>query len=329
MKKQVLLTIGAISAIGAPIAATISCDDDKIGKKDIAMIISTRNNPYFVTLANAAEKEAKAKGYKLHTFISNDDQATEADKIDLIISQGFKTMIFNGLDASQSAKAAKKAIDAGIQVIAVDRSLDPSAGKLWTTISSANQQGARDLATKTLDLFNAKRVTTIPVMLHLQGKSGEQNGIDRWNGVKAAIADKNNITITLTYEARANYDRTEGQTKTSVLMISHPNTKWINADNDEMALGAIAHLGNKAGIDPSVSNKVIVTGFDGGKDAIAAVDRGTLYGTVKQDAAGMGQRAVRAAIEASGGEDFEGIEKGTNIKVPVIIITKANVNQYK
>jgi len=48
----------------------------------------------------------------------------------------------------------------------------------------------------------------------------------------------------------------------------------IFAENDEMALGAIEALGDKAGKD------VIVVGFDGVEDALKAIKEGTMYASI-------------------------------------------------
>ena len=137
--KKILLGVGSLGAVLAPITGVMSCGSTTTGvnpKKDIAMIVSTRNNPYFVSLIKGASDEAKKDGYKLRVFVSNNDQKTESDKVDEIITLGYKTLILNGLDAAQSGVAAKKAIDAGLKVIAVHRKL--SGVSVFTTFASAN-----------------------------------------------------------------------------------------------------------------------------------------------------------------------------------------------
>jgi ABC-type sugar transport system substrate-binding protein len=126
--KKLFLISGAFASIIGPVATVVACgDEDEKDEKKIAMILSTKNNPFFQQLAKGAEDEAKKQGYKLKVYVSNNDQAEETKKIDLAISEGYKTLILNGLDARQSAANAKKAIDAGIKVIAVDRPLSEEA----------------------------------------------------------------------------------------------------------------------------------------------------------------------------------------------------------
>lgn len=63
---------------------------------------------------------------------------------------------------------------------------------------------------------------------------------------------------------------------TIVILQAHPDIDGVFAENDEMALGAIKALGDKAG------KSVQVVGFDGTPDGLKAVGAGTLYASVAQ-----------------------------------------------
>jgi ribose transport system substrate-binding protein len=108
-------------------------------------------------------------------------------------------------------------------------------------------------------------------------------------------------------------------------MTNDDSIKLINADNDEMALGAIASLGSKVGITTS---KIIVTGFDGTADAIASVNTDKMFGTVKQNPLKLGKKSIQAAIEALGDKDFEDIQKNEKLLVETTVITKENVGDF-
>jgi len=94
------------------------------------------------------------------------------------------------------------------------------------------------------------------------------------------------------------------------------NVKGIFAQNDEMALGAIQALGNKAG-------KVIVVGFDGTPDGLKAVQAGTMAALVAQQPKIMGGTGVEDALKVTAGDKVE-----TQPKVEVKLVTKDNVADF-
>jgi len=87
----------------------------------------------------------------------------------------------------------------------------------------------------------------------------------------------------------ANWSQTEAYQKMETMLQGNRNIKGVIAANDTMALGAAAALKN-AGMD-----KVIVVGFDGSPDAIAAIKAGGVKATVLQPAALIAKMAVDQA----------------------------------
>ena len=69
---------------------------------------------------------------------------------------------------------------------------------------------------------------------------------------------------------------------------AHPNIKGVISGNDTMALGAAAALG-AAGM-----NHVIIVGFDGSPDVIAAIKAGDIKATVLQPAAQLARDGCRS-----------------------------------
>jgi erythritol transport system substrate-binding protein len=119
----------------------------------------------------------------------------------------------------------------------------------------------------------------------------------------------------------ANWDRTLGHNKMQSMMQANPDIKGVISGNDEMALGAIAAL-KKAG----KLKDVVVGGFDGSPDAVAAVKAGELAYTVLQPVAVFAAEGVKQA------DNF--IRTGsTGAKTEkqlfeCMLITKENVGKY-
>jgi ribose transport system substrate-binding protein len=90
----------------------------------------------------------------------------------------------------------------------------------------------------------------------------------------------------------ANYNRAEALTVTENILQSNPNITAIIAMNDEMALGAIEAVRAKGKIP---GKDILITGFDAGADARAAVMAGEMIYTVEQKPVLMGETAVETA----------------------------------
>jgi methyl-galactoside transport system substrate-binding protein len=77
----------------------------------------------------------------------------------------------------------------------------------------------------------------------------------------------------------------------------------VIANNDDMALGAIASLATK-GFNNGGTKKVLVVGVDATAAGVAAIDAGNMYGTVKQDAAAMAKCIADIAYNKLTGKDY-------------------------
>ena len=91
----------------------------------------------------------------------------------------------------------------------------------------------------------------------------------------------------------------------------------IFAENDEMGLGAIQALGNRAG------NDVKVVAFDGTDDGLKAIKAGTLVGTIAQQPGNLGKLAVQQAVKAIKGEPVD-----ATVPVQVVSVTSKNVDEF-
>ena len=149
----------------------------------------------------------------------------------------------------------------------------------------------------------------------LQGKTGSSASRERGQGFDEGLKDSPNIKVVA--KQTAEFERVKGLDVTTNLLQAHPNVKAIFAENDEMALGAIEALGDKAGKD------VIVVGFDGVEDALKAIKEGTMYASIAQQPADM---AAQAVVEAS--KLLKGEAATKEMQVDVVTVTKDNVDKF-
>ena len=293
MKRIKILALTLVMALTMGIF--VGCDtgtgngDKTDGEGLIGLSISTLNNPFFVSLADGAEKAAKEAGAKLVVVDAGNDTAKQASDIEDLISRGIKVLIVNPVDSDAVGPAVENAIEAGIKVIAVDRAVN--GVDVEATIASDNVAGARMATEYLLEIIGKDAKVA-----ELEGIPGASATIDRGKGFRE-VADKNfNVVASQT----ANFDRAEGLNVMENMLQSNPDIVGVFAHNDEMALGAVEAV--------KASGKDIkVVGFDATDDAKTSVENGELLATVEQQPDLMGKIAVENAVKLLAGDSIEAI----------------------
>lgn len=119
---------------------------------------------------------------------------------------------------------------------------------------------------------------------------------DRFEGFNNAVDAAGGVEVVSAQVA--DYDRARGLDVMSNILQAEPDIVGVFAENDEMALGAIQALGERAGTD------VFVVGIDGTPDALTAIEDGSMFATVAQQAAELGKAGVNQALASLAGDDL-------------------------
>ncbi len=265
----------------------------------IGFSVSTLNNPFFVTMTEAASAKAKTLGAELLVVDASDDTAKQASTIENFLVQGVDLIIINPVDSKAAAASVKTANDAGIPVISVDRSVD--GAPVVSHIASDNVLGAKLAGEYLISLVGEGAKVA-----ELEGVPGASATNDRGAGFHQAVDGKLDVAAKQT----ANFNRAEGVTVMENMLQATPDLKGVFAHNDEMALGAVVAAENR-------KMDLVVIGFDATDDALKAVQEGKMAATVAQKPGLMGEMAVDYAIKHLSGETIE-----ASIPVPVELVTK-------
>jgi ribose transport system substrate-binding protein len=277
------------------------------GGQRIGLSVSTLNNPFFVSLRDSAQQAADDAGAELVVSDAQNDTAQQQDDVQNFISQQVSAILVNPVDSDAVVPAVEAANDAGIPVIALDRKA--SGGDVVATIASDNVQGGRMAGEELIRLVGSGNVA------QLEGIPGTDPARDRGQGFQEAIDTQSSVKVVASQTA--DFDRSEGLTVTENIMQANSDIKGIFAQNDEMALGAVQALGDQAGDD------VKIAGFDGGEDALNAIQDGMMNATIAQQPDKMGSLGVETAISVINGESVE-----ENIPVEVNLVTQDNVSEF-
>ncbi len=265
----------------------------------IGFSISTLNNPFFVSVKEGVEKEAKKLGVKVKIVDAQNDPAKQANDISDLIQSKVSVLIINPVDSSAISASVKAANKAKIPVITIDRMAQE--GQVACAIASDNVKGGEMAAD-----YIIKRLGKNAKVAELEGIPGSSAARERGEGFDK-IAKKE---LDLVAKQSADFDRTKGMNVAQNILQAHPGIKAIFAQNDEMALGAIQAV-------KSAGKHILIVGFDGTDEGKKAVENGSLAATIAQRPELMGQLGIETAMKIIKGEKVE-----PKIAVGLKLITK-------
>ncbi|MCC3269571.1 substrate-binding domain-containing protein [Arthrobacter gengyunqii] len=305
-RKTAALTV----SLGLLLTAT-ACnrgDDTSAEGGNITLAVSTLNNPFFVELRDGAQSAAEAAGLDLDVLDAQNDSATQTNQLATAATSGTDGVIINPVDSDAAAASISPLLADETPIVAADRTVN--GAEVRSLVSSDNVAGGRQAAEEL-----AKAMGGEGEIIILQGVAGTSASRDRGAGFAEGLKAYPGIKVAA--QQTANFDRAEALNVATNLLQAHPGVTGVFAENDEMALGAIQALGDRAGTDVSV------VGFDGTEGGFAAIQDGTLTATIAQQPAELGKRSVEVLAQLLNGETVE-----ATIPVPVTTVNTENVADF-
>lgn len=292
--KKIITTVS-----GVVLSFTLACQT--LAKENMVLVVSTLNNPFFVTLKDGAVKKANELGYDLVVLDSQNNPAKELANVEDTIVKNAKVILINPTDSEAVGNAVLAANKAGIPVITLDRA--SIKGKVISHIASDNIAGG-----KMAGDFIFEKLGATAKVIQLQGIVGTSASRERGEGF---IKSQQQNNFTLLTAQPADFDRAKGMNVMQNLLSAYPSVEAVFAENDEMALGAVRAIKTAGRED------ILVVGFDGTDDGIKSVVKGKLAATVAQQPEKIGAIGIEVADKVLKGEKVD--EK---IPVELKLITK-------
>lgn len=269
----------AASAVGAlAIAGVAIAEVPKLAQKDtykVGFAQTESNNPWRIAQTNSMKAEAEKLGYQLVYTDAAGSAAKQVADVNSMIAQGVDVIFLAPREEKPLIPAVLAAKKAGIPVILLDRSVDPSlakAGEDYLTFIGSNfvEEGKR------VAEWLVKNANGKTKIIELEGTTGSSPANDRKKGFDDAIQAAGGFEIVASQTG--DFARDKGRQVAESLLQAHPDADIIYAHNDEMAMGAIAAL-EAAGKVPG--KDVLVLSIDGGKEAVQAVVDGKIAAVVE------------------------------------------------
>jgi ribose transport system substrate-binding protein len=312
MKRTAFTRTTAALALGLGVAlAATGCNrgEEAASGGNVTLAVSTLNNPFFVDLRDGAQAAADAEGITLDVVDAQNDSATQSNQLANASTGGTDGVIINPVDSDAAAAGVAPLVESNVPVVAVDRAVN--GAEVASLVSSDNVAGGKQAADELAKAMGEKGKVIV-----LQGVAGTSASRDRGAGFEEGIKAYPDIEVVA--KQTANFDRAQALDVATNLLQANSDVTGIFAENDEMALGAVQALGDRAGKD------VFVVGFDGTEDALAAIEDGTMAASIAQQPSELGKRAVELMAQLLAGETVE-----SNVPVPVTTVTKENVADFQ
>ena len=269
----------------------------------IGVLLSDTSNTFFVTMQQAIEAKAAELGAKTIVLNGANDSAKDVTNMENLLSAGVDIVLYNPVDSDAAATVAQMAIDKGVQIISLDRGVN--GAEVISHIASDNVYGGRIATEKLIELLGGKGI-----IAEIQGMAGASAANDRHQGfVEAVTAAGPDIEVA--DSQIGDWDTTKAMGILENMLTARPDIQAVFCANDNMAIGAV-QAAQQAG-----RSDIFIIGFDAEQVALDAIEEGTMYGTIQQQPALMGELGVETALKFLTGEAVEPF-----IGAPVALITK-------
>lgn len=266
------------------------------------------------------------------------NQATQTERIDTMISKGVNVLCVNPVDSSAGATILQKAKDAGIAIVFFNRMPEMdvlnSYDKCWYVGEDAYSQGAvqGELVAaeweKNKESWDVNGDGKLQYVL-LKGVAGHSNTEDRANGLKDKMAE---LGVQVEELAAENADWSTATaldvTETWIGKYSD-QIEMVLSSNDAMAMGAVEALKNNGMIGGEHS--VPVVGVNALPEAAQLIQDGVMFGSVLTSTYDMATAVIDMAVNAVLGNDvlegtvYDELEDGKIIRTYGTAITSENI----
>ncbi|MBS3995147.1 MAG: sugar ABC transporter substrate-binding protein [Alkaliphilus sp.] len=243
---------------------------------------------------------------------AKNDSSVQLSQIETFITQGVDAIVSIPVDVAAFGAAADIAKEAGIPLIAVNRTpLPADMEKIVSYVGSDSIDAGTMQAEKVAELIGGKGNVVI-----MNGELGHEAATMRTQGNKDVLAKFPDIKIIK--EDTGRWQRSEGMTLMENWIQAGQPIAAVLANNDEMAIGAIMALEAEGKLA-----ETIVAGVDATPDALEYIKAGKLSVSVFQDAVGQGRGGIETAVKAARGEAVEKF-----VWIPFQLVTKENYEQF-
>lgn len=282
---MVKLIVAAALAVCAP--------NVKAAEPYIPVISKGFQHQFWQAVKLGAEKAAKQYNVKI-TFEGPENESQVDKQMEMLqaaLAKKPAALCFAALDSKAAVPLLQKAQAAKIPVVGFDSGVDSDIPV--ATAATDNVAAAGFAAKKMAELIGDSG--EVAAIIHDQTS---RTGIDRGTGFLNEMKKHPNIKVVDVQYGGG--DQLKSTDIAKAIIQAHPNLKGFFGANEGSIIGVLNGVKelNKVG-------KIVVIGYDAGRQQKDAIRSGAEAGAVSQDPVGIGFKAVEAAVKAMKGQKVE------------------------
>lgn len=313
MKKVLAIILACVMVLGLT-ACGNAADTDSKG--EVSVFYYTYGDTYISSVRSAMDKLLDNAGLKHQNYDANGNQTTQTEQVSTALTKGTSLLVVNVVDTG-SNDAAQNIVDQAkaknVPVIFFNRSVDESVVSSYDkcVFVGTDYEMAGHMQGQMIGEYLVKNFATLDLngdgkisYVMFKGQEGNMEAIAR---TQYGVEDADKVLVAAGKEQLSFYDASNknkylvdqnGQwssaaatdyMSTILAQYSEANNNMVElviANNDEMALGAVSAL-QTAGYNKDGAKVIPVFGVDATDAAKDAISKGSMIGTIKQDADGM------------------------------------------
>jgi galactofuranose transport system substrate-binding protein len=300
--KQRLAQVFGAAAVGALALGLTACSGGESGGGDELTTIG------FVAVGpegawreanetNIQDTFTEEAGYELkYAPATNLDQKSQIDAFTSFVDEGVDVILLSATEATGWEDSLKRAQEAEIPVILLDRGIEPDDTDLYVTrIAPDNIEVSTAVADWAVSAFPDGANYFV-----LEGPAGVSVVNERNEGFDAVAGAQSNLVKVGAQTANWSTEEAKGVVET-VLKSNNNDVQFIFAQNDEMGLGAVQAV-QEAGLTPGVDVKIAT--IDGTKGALEALAAGELSFVAEYNPL-FGETALEVVEKVLAGDEVE------------------------
>lgn len=286
----------------------------QLSNNTIALVPGIATDPFYITMQNGAQAEAKKLG--LHLIWqggSSFSPETQIPILQTLLAKNPAVLLIAPTNNVAMVDPIKQFVSAGIPVISVDTTINDSS-ILKSQITSDNVQGGV-AAAKAIASFahDTGEVAIINVKPGISTTAARQAGF-----LEQMKKYKNMKVVAVEYDDDS---PTKAFTEAQLLLLKYPNIKGFFTTNVFSGEGV-----GKAVVASGLKGKVDVVGYDAEPDEVEMLKQGIITTLIVQNPAEEGSLAVQYAYDIMTG-------KGNDIPasklLPNVTVTSSEANDQK
>lgn len=294
LPKIAMISVVGLLVVGAGVTTAVRGQDAAGGagaQQSATLVISTLNNPFFVSVSDGAKDQAGKLGLNLDVQNANNNDTSSLNQATTALVKKPGVLLLDPTSSEAGGSITVQANQADVPVVAFDRV--PDQGKLAAFIGYDAVQAGRNGAKALCEAVGGSGKVA-----ELQGLLGTSVARDRSEGFNVGMKECSGVQVVAVQSA--DFDRGKALDVTTNILQANPDITGIYGANDEMALGAVAAVKSRG-----LLSSIEIVGNDGIGDALAAVRSGEMYATNAESPFALGQEVVKIGHAVATGETVE------------------------